>query len=304
APRGCPLLFPPAVSGLAATAAAAGASQYLWNLRTLWFMPDPPESIGAALRTFWFDVTKTDWRDTMVLNVPQSMLRDHAAMYWFDLRQQFGWPIVIVAAAGALVLARRRWRVGMLIRLIYAINFAFAFSYNVGGTHVFYLPSHLAVALLSGAAVASSRKAAPYAAVVLAVYAAARGYRDFPALDRSGDERAVRLLDSLTRDVDDRSSILLVDLNWQVANGLAYSTRVVTPQAAAARMRDVLLYAPALVHDNVEAGRSVVLAGAARELLAGSYGPMFNPKSDARPPTLDEVVDGIPGGTRYVMCVL
>ena len=57
-----------------------GASQYLWNLRTLWLLPDPPTSDRWSTRsgTFWFDVTKSDWRDTMVLNVPQSMLADHA----------------------------------------------------------------------------------------------------------------------------------------------------------------------------------------------------------------------------------
>ena len=43
----------------------------------------------------------------MVMNVPRSMLRDHAAMCWFDLRQQFG--VVGPAALAAAGLASS-WR--------------------------------------------------------------------------------------------------------------------------------------------------------------------------------------------------
>jgi len=36
--------------------------------------------------------------------------------------------------------------------LAYAINTVFAFTYNVGDTHVFYLPGHLFTVFLAGAA--------------------------------------------------------------------------------------------------------------------------------------------------------
>ena len=75
------------------------------NLRALWLMPEPPHSFLEGLHHFWFDVTKSDWRDTMVLNVPRDLFRDHAAMYWFDLRQQFGLIAPPLAAAGILQLA-------------------------------------------------------------------------------------------------------------------------------------------------------------------------------------------------------
>src|SRR4029077_11281526 len=90
APGGWRSMVTPRIVAMATVCAALGALQYGWNLRTLWLLPDPPHGAADALQRFWFDVTKSDWRDTMVMNVPSSLLRDHLAMYWFDLRQQFG----------------------------------------------------------------------------------------------------------------------------------------------------------------------------------------------------------------------
>jgi hypothetical protein len=333
APHGWRSLFSIRIVALAVGFAVLGAAQYLWNFRTLWFTPDPPASVFDALRMFWFDVTKSDWRDTMVLNVPRSMLTDHLNMYWFDLRQQFGLAGIGFAVAGGAALLVRDPRRAALVLLVYAANLAFAFGYNVGDTHVFYLPSHVALALLTSVAVTSigswiatlkSRAASIAAptggaaplnsaarhfsvaipAIVLAVYAAARGTIDFPALDRSGDTRPAHILDALTAGLDDRRSILLVDLNWQIANGLSYYTKAVAPQIAAARLRDVLLYAPALIHDNLEAGRAIALTEPARNVLYGSYGPSFEARPDTAAESFDDVVRRVPRGTRYVLCVL
>ena len=69
--------------------AALGALQYLWNFSSLWREVVPPASLGDGLRTFWFDVTKSDWRETMVLEVPTAdgeretpdvHVRSHAAI--------------------------------------------------------------------------------------------------------------------------------------------------------------------------------------------------------------------------------
>ena len=64
APAGWRSMFAPRVVLLAAGCAAAGAMQYAWNVRALWFLPQPPHGLLNALQTFWFDVTKSDWRDT------------------------------------------------------------------------------------------------------------------------------------------------------------------------------------------------------------------------------------------------
>ena len=77
------------------------------------------------------------------------MVGDHAAMYAFDLHQQFGWAGPLLALAGLAQLVTTNWRHAALVLTVYVVNVLFAFGYNVGDTHVFYLPSHLIVALLA-----------------------------------------------------------------------------------------------------------------------------------------------------------
>jgi hypothetical protein len=76
--------------------------------------------------------------------------------------------------------------------------------------------------------------------VLLLIYAAARTYRDYPALDRSRDRRAAEIMAALTEGIDDQRAILVTDLNWQLQNGLAYFTKVTRPEVAVARMPEVL----------------------------------------------------------------
>jgi len=328
-PGGWRAIVAPRTVIIALVCALAGASQYWWNVRSLWLLPgvDPPAGALDAMRQFWFDVTKSDWRDTMVMNVPQSMVRDHAAMYWFDLRQQFGVAGPMLAAAGLAEVALTNGRRALLVFLLWAANAAFAFSYNVGDAHVFYLPSHLFIALLAapavvlagriieaavsplsrGASVRSGRELLRGStAVLLALYAGFRGYRDFPALDRSGDHRPASVLEALTADLDDRRAVLVTDLNWQVQNGLSYLTHAKRPEIAVARMPDLALYAPAFIADNRAIGRQVVLSERARATAAAAFGPLLPITPDARvvvPRLVDEVRD-VPAGTRYVVCVL
>jgi hypothetical protein len=310
APEGWRSLFAPRVVAVATLCAVVGAAQYLWNLHALWLLPDPPDGVVEALRRFWFDVTKTDWRETMVMNVPRTLISDHAAMYWFDLRQQFGVVGPVVAAVGLAVLTRRDWRRGLLVAALFAANLAFAYGYNVGDAHVFYLPSHLFIALAAAPAVTAvarvNRHAVPIAAALLAAYAGVRGYRDFPALDRSGDARPTEVIAALTAGLDDRQAILVADLNWQVQNGLSYFASVQRPEIAWTRMPDVLLYAPALVADNAAIGRDVALTERARAAAAAAYGPLLSIVPDPRVvvPRLADAARNLPDGTRYVITVL
>lgn len=310
APDGWRSIVRPRVVLLAAGLAAAGALQYVWNLRTLWFLPFPPHDLADGWRAAWFDITKSDWRETMVMNVPQVMLRDHASMYLFDLRQQFGWAGLLIAAVGAAALVRRHWRRALLVLGVYAATALFAFGYNVGDTHVFYLPSHAMVAIAAGcgAAMLAGRlgRAAPAPALLLMLYAGARMYADYPALDRSEDSRPADLMTSLTSGLDDRHAILLTDLNWQVQNGLTYFGRRVRPDVASARMPDVLLYAPALIRDNQAAGRDIVMTARARASLVNAYGPLIPTSADPRvaAPRISDLVAGLAPGTPYVLTAL
>ena len=307
APGGWRSMLRPGIIALAVACAAAGALQYAWNLAGLWSLPHPPPSLADALRTFWFDVTKSDWRETMVMNVPRAVMVDRIAMYWFDLRQQFGLVVPIVALAGVARLWVTDRRRAALMVLLYAVNFLFAFNYNVGDTHVFYLPSHLIVALLvaPGAVAVGRPKGLRYVAAALVAYAGVRAYNDFPALDRSHDRRPTEVLDQLTADVDDQHAILLTDLNWQIANGLSYYAKAVRPEVSHARMPDVLLYAPALVDANVAVGREVFLTDRARTDLEAAFGPLLTTRPASKGVhKLPMEIAELPRGTRYVLCVL
>src|SRR5205085_5428195 len=116
--------------------------QYLWNMRTLLNDPVPPRSLVEALGLFWFDVTKVDWRDTMVGQVPGVMASQRLRMYVFDLHQQFGWPALALAGLGVSQLARAgRRAVLLLLLMIFGATLLFGLTYSVGDTHVFLLPS-------------------------------------------------------------------------------------------------------------------------------------------------------------------
>jgi hypothetical protein len=337
APRGWRSMFAAPVIALAVAAAASGAMQYAWNLRTLWLGPFPPHGLVDALGTAWFDITKSDWRETMVMQVPRGMAGDHAAMYVFDVWQQFGWIGPLLAALGLAGLLVTRWRVALLVAGAYLVNALFAYSYKVGDAHVFYLPSHLMIAVLmapgivavaslaarvrrarvpqataetpgpttAGGSTADARWTAIAALIVIA-YAGLRIHRDYPALDRSDDHRPTELLRALTTGLDDRRAILLVDLNWQIQNGLSYFGKVERPDLAYARMPDVLLYAPALIRDNFEIGREVALTDRARAALVKSYGPLIPTIADSRVgvPGISDLVQGLAPGTPYVLSIL
>jgi len=238
----------------------------------------------------------------------------------------------VLATTSLAQLALTNLRRAILMVALYGTNAMFAFSYNVGDSHVFYLPSHFIVALLAAPAVvlvgriiekgavplfAGTRPqkgvrplfrwiATPVGAALLVLWAGTRAYRDYPALDRSRDDRPSAVLAPLTAGLDDRRAILLTDLNWQIQNGLSYFVKMKRPEIAEARMPDVLLYAPVLVADNRAAGREVALTERARATAAAAYGPLLPIARDERVPVprLTDATGDLPRGTRYVMCVL
>jgi hypothetical protein len=226
--------------------AVGGALQYAWNFRGLWADLEPPATVGEALAKFWFDVTKEDWRQTLVGTVSDVGLQHRPEMYWFDLQQQVGAPGVVLAVIGFCYVLSRWPSRAVLLVLIYAANMGFAWTYNVGDVYVFFLPSHYVVALCAGAGVAaittfvlrvSNRPVATAAGAVLLLYPAWRGYDTYPAVDRSGDNRAVELLEQMTEPPrstylpsDPGDYVYALDSNWQVQNAVEYFMRVRKPQ--------------------------------------------------------------------------
>jgi hypothetical protein len=302
-------LLSPRVVAAAVGCAMLGALQYTWNFSALWREVVPPASFADALRTFWFDVTKADWRETMVLEVPAVVVSERLRMYAFDLAQQFGWVPPLAAVAGLVHLSRANWRPAALLGLLFGTTIAFALSYNVGDAHVFFLPSHLVVALLAAVGLVAWQHAirprfsplVPIAFLVLASWNIAVNY---PALDRSADLRPTAVLTAMTEGLSERNALLMTDMNWQLQNGLTYFGQYVRPEVLHTWLPEVLLYAPALIRDNRAVGREIVTTERAAGQLAAAYGPLFRIERTRSVPTLEAVVDSLPAGSRYVLCVL
>ena len=307
APRGWRTILAPRIVGAALLVAAIGALQYGWNFAGVWQDVAPPSNLREAFGRFWFDVTKSDWRETMVLDVPWTMAGDRVRMYVFDVRQQFGWAGPALAALGLLVLWRSRPPRAVLVATIFLTTLAFALGYNVGDVHVFFLPSHLMLALLSAPALAwlNGRCRGVVIPIALVLFTG-RIYTQYPALDRSDDQRPTELLTTLADGIDDRHAVLLTDVNWQVQNGMYYLAQEVRPDLAYARMADVARHVPLLVADNLAVGRQIIVTESAAHALRRDYDPPFDVAPDTTQPhqSLIEQIQRLPPGTRYVLTVV
>jgi len=323
APGGPASILRPRVVVLALSIAALGALPYTWNFATLYFEPNHPP-FADQVKTFWFDVTKTDWRSNMVATIPWSMLDDRFAMYWFDLRQQVGVAGAVGAAAGLGLLFRTSWRLGLLVLTAWLGNWAFAFTYNVGDTHVFYLPSHIFVALAAGCGAgwlwhalrwhlakrSPAGRPAPavlaLASALLVAYPAWRAWDTYPAMDRSTDTSPTDFLDRLTAGITGDRAIFARDIMWQLHNGLDYYDKHTKPSLPMLDGPQSLLYFPLVVWDNAALGRDVVMTDGAAAAVRAAYGSLLPIERDplVSAPRLGEQVAALPVGTPYVLGVI
>jgi len=314
APGGLRILLAPRTLVIATLCAVAGALQYTWNLSSLWHLPGVHWTFTSLARAFWFDVTKSDWRDTMILSVHPAALHRRPAMYLFELQQQVG-PIGIALACVGAVALLRRWRTGLLVWTAYLPAVLFAATYNVGDAHVFFLPSHycLMLAIAGGLAAALAlvqaklpMRAARLTAMTLALSVPAwRAWDTWPAVDRHDDRRPVEWLAGLTRGLDEHT-LVLGDVNWQIENGLDYYLRRLHPELNAVRVGGTLLTLPYLIHDNLAAGREVVATPVARDRMVAAYGGLFEFSLDERIPVapLQARLTSLASGTPYVLAFL
>lgn len=306
-------LFRPTIVMLAIAIAAAGTLQYLPNFMVVRWASPGPITLPQQFAGFWFDVTKADWRETMVLGVHRNQLADRLAMWLWDARQQFGVAGLLLAVIGGV----RVWRISrpwaVFLWLAYACSTAFALTYNVGDTHVFFLPSHYFTACAAGIAVAPlpQRRAIPRLAMTLLAcvaiaYTGWRAWDTWPAVDRSQDHRADDLVARAAAGLDARHAILFSGLEWQSENALLYASRYEYPHLAWSRISDALLELPFLVRANQAIGRDMVLTSEAAAEVVTTYGRLFPlTEDDTVPaPSLPEMVNRIPRGAPYVLTVL
>ncbi|HSK11064.1 MAG TPA: DUF2723 domain-containing protein [Vicinamibacterales bacterium] len=333
APGGALSLLRPRVLLTAAGIALACSLQYAWNLSTV----DPVAfgDPGELARDFWFDVTKSDWRASMVAGIPAQRMGDRLAMYWFDLRQQFGVPGIAAAAVGAVALLVAHWRRGLLLVLLWAVAWGFAITYNVGDVHVFFLPSHLVVALWAGCGAAAvlalprrardrtamtsraadrrglqsvtrPQVATALVAVAFLAYPAWRAWDTWPALDRHADTTPREFFDRLVSGLTPFGDVFAAELGWQQHNGIGYYGRHTRPDLSIGPASPILLHFPFFVWRNQELGRDVVLSEAAAALVRDTYGPLFAIEPDPRlpTPTLVERLRAVPPGAPYALTML
>jgi hypothetical protein len=308
------LLWSPRGVAIAIVCALAGASLYLWNAAYLWQVVDPRPTFRDGVATFWFDVTKSDWRSSMVMAVHESALKRRVGLYGFDIVQQVGTAGVVLAMVGLLAMLRT-WRVALLVSLGYLAAFVFAYTYNVGDVHVFFLPSHHFVVLSAGvgvvalAGLAGARAGGlkrPVAILVMSLgllYPAWRIYDTWPAVDRHDDMRPREWLDALTAGLG-HDDLLLADLNWQLDNGLDYYTRHIRPELNVIRAAHRVLSLPMLVADNLDGGRRVVATPLARDVSRAAYGDLFAVEPESPVRTLTDRLGPLPDGAVFVVGLL
>ena len=333
-------LFRPAIVAMALLIAAAGALQYWPNFQQVWSGVDAPARWSERLAAFWFDTTKADWRESMVLGVGAAKLSDRFAMWWWDARQQFGIFGLGLAVAGAVrawTLARY-WAIGLW--LSYACTTVFAFTYNVGDSHVFFLPSHYFTALFGGLAITwlpiasnrgpdkaratrpwrgpcqardESHQARPtavllqYTAVALAfAYIGWRAWDTWPAVDRHDDHRAEALVSHVTNEADETNAVIVSAMDWQSENALLYSSRWERRNIAWLRLAEVLPHFPFFVRDNHEINRDVVLTENAAHAVVAMYGDRFqlDPMDPPQESLISAATAAIPRGAPYVLTLL
>jgi hypothetical protein len=313
-------LFRPRVIALAVGLAAAGALLYAGNFLASWSSVDAPVGWMDRVAGFWFDTTKADWRESMVLGVGAQEARGRLSMWAWDARQQFGFAGLVLAAVGIVRLWMRSRPWAWLLTLAYGVSTLFALTYNVGDPHVFFLPGHLLTALAAAMALAPRANGAnpPTGAArgwrttmavttcVVLIYAAWRGWDTWPAVDRRADRRADGLIARVAQGIDDRSAILAAQMDWQSENALLYSARYERRDLPWTRLPDVMLHFPFLVRDNHAIGRDVVLTADAAAEISAAYGRAFEIVAD--PPfgatSLIDALERLPRGTPYIVALL
>ena len=229
-------------------------------------------------------------------------------MYGFDLRQQFGWLVPFLAIVGLFAVWQRSSHRGALMLTLYLVNLLFAFSYNVGDTHVFYLPSHLFIAMLVAPAlvlVAETISAGPMRTRVLVAVAGVTtlcrrahlpGLPGAQSPRRLSARHGARSAHLRAR----RSARHPFDRPELADSERSRTTRKRRGRRSRMRVcRMCLLYAAALVRDNQAVGRDVALTERASRDFAVAYGPFLTANRDAsiNAPRLSEIVARLPPKT-------
>ena len=281
--------------------------------------PAAARPVVDALQTFWFDVTKSDWRDTMVMT--RAGQRGWVTVGRDVLVRPRGsssaWPGRSLAIVGLAAPGRERVRRGVLLSIALRGQRPRSRSATTSA-----MPT-CSICRRTCCSRCSSRRPWRRPATLGDAHGPATAGPFWRPLSRAprasmstttprsiaATTSAPGALVRRSQRLDDRHDVLLDDLNWQVQNGLSYVAKVTRPGLAYARLPDVLLYAPALVADNLRhrPPTSWLTARAPATLSRPRTVPLLRretrPARDRHEPGR-QPSDRLPPGTRYALCVL
>ena len=297
-------LFRPRLVAATVAIVAAAAMQYAPNFMAVWGSFDGSAAWTDRAAAFWFDVTKQDWRETMVLGIGTNQASDRLAMWWFDARQQFGVVGLVLAAAGAVAAVADVSSLGSPDSHGFWDHNGVRADLQRRRLACVLLPSHYLTAFCIGSTAAfvsrwvnapdgvtprahsipwlplrwrSARASVASVAVLLVLaYGGWRAWSTWPAVDRHEDRRGEELIAQLALGLEDTDALLVAHMNWQLENVLLYMGASHRRDLAWIRLGDVLA-ALAICGGGQPAGSDVIVvmnAVAAAEVIA-AYGPAF-----------------------------
>ena len=257
APRGWRSMFAPRVVALAlGLALRRRAAVRVEPPRALALAAATRRPSSTRCRRFWFDVTKTDWRDDDgAARAGVDALRSRARCIWFDLRQQFGMAGRCCAPSVSPACSGRGWRRGVLMRGAVPRQRRSSPSATTSATRTsstcrrtscsrsLAAPAIVWIGELAGRCVArlTPGRATALAALVVAAYAG-RGCigttRRSTGAGIIAAERRARAADGGARRSPRHPAGRSATGRSQ--NGLSYFTKETAPAIAYARMPDVL----------------------------------------------------------------
>ncbi|MEZ5317093.1 MAG: DUF2723 domain-containing protein [Vicinamibacterales bacterium] len=187
------------------------------------------EARASDLAELWSVVRGAQFEDSLFAFTPAQLLTERLPLVWHFVRIELGLPGVILAAAGAVVLARREWRTAVLLGLSAAIITAFAASYDVPDVHVFVIPVFVCAWIAAGvgltalvAVLPAPRLRGATAALVSAALLVLAVRGSWASHDHHDDTWDAAYIDALVRQVSSPATIAF-HYNDAVSHAIRYA---------------------------------------------------------------------------------
>jgi hypothetical protein len=110
-------------------------------------------ALDSPLERLAFSLGGRQFRQRMFADVPEVMVRNVSA-FLGSLRHEFSALGLVLGLAGGVAVTIRQRQLALLLLGSLALQWAYAFNYDIGDIYVFYIPSYLLVALLVAAGAA------------------------------------------------------------------------------------------------------------------------------------------------------